>query len=244
MTEIQDPAKHDISTFEKTVKEAGLNHGRGAWTKVGMPPNGTGYYQLLNPIHVGSIIVPSLDYRAVTYGVKAFQKRINEMGWTPKLTVDGDFGLTTSTALHWAQKKVNVVVDGQGGPHTATAMFYPVLRKMNSTVAPIAGAICHLESGFDPGAVGYVVADDLGLAQINLSSNPNVTEASAFDFRFALTYLTGRITAALNKYKNHDAAIVSYNSPLWAKEWEQTGKAPNSTAQQYVDLVKAWKPPE
>ena len=220
-----------------------MTHGRSAWTNVGMPANATGMYQLLHPITVGSQPHLGLSYRAVNYGVKVIQTRVNELGYRPLLKVDGDFGPQTSMGLIWAQHLVGVASDGQAGPHTMLAFLWPFIKERGGTNAQVVGSICHLESGFDPGAVGYVVDNDLGLAQINLPSNPRVTEAEAFEYHFSLSYLASRIAHALASYSNRDAAIVSYNSPLWAQEWQAAGHAPNSTAQQYVDLVLAWTPP-
>lgn len=234
-------------------------HGRGAWTKTGMPEKvGTGYYQLLDP-QVGAGDQADLSFRAVNHGVKAIQKRINNLAIElqhangdahPAVTlkVDGHFGSASDAGLRWAQRQLHVTADGQAGPKTCTAMFVPVIRHLAGPQAFLYGgvnvptAICHLESGFDPGAVGYVVDNDLGLSQINLQSNPGTTEAEAFDFQYALKYLVDRVKHAYQSYTNKDAAIVSYNSPAWAKEWEKTGKAPTDAAQNYVNLVHAWTP--
>lgn len=219
-------------------------HGRGGWTKVGMPANGTGYYQLLRPVNVGS--QPSVDdaHRAVMYGVKALQVRINELGYMPKLVTDGWYGPNSNGGMIWAQKKLGVVADGQCGPKTATAMFWPLIKEVApATVAHSVGGICAHESMFDPGAVGYEDADDIGLVQINGPANPTLTEAERFDARLAFTYCGARLQAALNTYHNIDYAIASYAVPQWAVTWSQTGKPPNAAASAYVDYVKAWTPP-
>lgn len=220
-----------------------MANGRGAWTSVGMPKGATtGYYELLQP-NVGAQPALGQAYLAVHYGVKAIQERINELGRSPALEVDGDFGPLTTLALRWAQQKVGVAVDGQFGPATSLAFFWPVIESYAGANADIVGAITHLESGFDPGAVGFVVANDLGLVQINQEANPSVTVDEMFDYHFALKYLSDRIGQAIRTYSIRDAAICSYNDPEFADEWEKIGKAPNAIAQQYVDLVLAWHAP-
>lgn len=217
-------------------------HGRGAWTKEGMPINAKGYYELLTPVHVGANPEKNQSFRAVWWGVHAIQLRINRLGYNPHVRPDGNFGPLTDKALRWAQKNLNISDDGRCGPITAKALFYPVVETVAKENAQIVGSIVHLESGFDPGAVGFVTNSDLGLAQINLAANPLITENQAFDYRYAIEYISQRITNALNFYTNRNAAIVSYNSPLWAKQWQATGKSPNETAEEYVKLVLSWKP--
>ena len=222
-------------------------NGRGAWNKNGMPPNGTAYYQLLTPEEVGSTPTKGQAYLAVNYGVKAIQERINELGYTPHLVVDGWFGALTNSGLIWAQKKVGVGADGQCGPHTATAFFWPIIKARATfttiNLSQVVGGIINHESAFDPGAVGYVDYNDIGLAQINLPSNQTITMADAFEYHLAIQYVATRMKNAYAAFSNHDAAIVSYNSPLWAQQWQATGKAPTTAAQAYVDAVKAWVPP-
>ena len=213
-----------------------------------MPANGTIFYQLLSPTQVGS--QPGIDqsHRAVNYGVQAIQRYINQLyalvGHAPILA-NGIFGPSTKDGVVVAQYLSRITIDGVFGPQTATAFFWPTLKRYapDPASATIMGGICHLESGFDPGAVGFEIPQDLGLAQINLPSNPTVKEPDAFAPTFALHYLVNRVKNALAAFTNQDAAIVSYNNPSWAEQWEQTGHAPTPAAQTYVNLVRAWKPP-
>lgn len=57
-------------------------------------------------------------------GVEKVQNWINDAGHKPKLTVDGDFGKLTETAVRWAQKRLKVTVDSVVGPVTWRAMFH------------------------------------------------------------------------------------------------------------------------
>lgn len=224
--------------------------GRGAWTKIGMPSNGTGFYQLLSPIEVGSQPEVDFSHRAVWHGVKNLQQRINKIGYTPKLVVDGHFGATTNAAALWAQKKLGVVVDGQVGPRTCAALFWPAIYSIAAKSHPdlpilgqYIGGIAMHESGFDTGAVGFSTPDDWGVVQINGPANPTMTEDQRFDYHTAFQYAVDRIAAAYATYHNWDYAIASYASPLWAQQWAKTGIAPNPDVVKYVDYVKAWRPP-
>lgn len=217
--------------------------GRGAWTKVGFPAGSGPYYTLAQPINIGS--QPNLDqaHRAVTYGVKAIQTRLNELRYTPALTVDGWLGPLTATAIVWAQHQLNVTADGQAGPHTLQAMLWPVIQQVAGTNAHTVGGIASHESGFDPGAVGELDDHDIGLVQINGPANPTLTEAQRFDYHVAFKYCADRIAAALNTYHNIDYAIASYANPSWAQTWSKTGTAPNQDVVAYVNYVKAWAAP-
>lgn len=218
--------------------------GRGGWSRIGMPANGTGYYQLLAPEQVGAHPEIDSSHQAVTFGVRALQKRINGLGYTPALDPAGVFDDKTNAALIWAQKKLGVAADGQCGPKTSVAMFWPLVKEIAGPIAHTVGGIAAHESAYDPGAVGFSTPDDHGLVQINAPANPQVTLAQAFDPRFAFTYCTNRINNALAAFHgNLDCAICSYASPQWANEWFITGHAPNVAMQTYVDWVKAWVAP-
>lgn len=208
-----------------------------------MPPNGTNYYQLLEPIHVGTQPQIDANYLAVNYGVKAIQRRIGGLGYLPRPVIDGHFGAETNAALLWVQRKLGVVVDGQFGPKTSQAFFWPRIQAIAGPNAHTVGGICSHESGFDPGAVGVTTPDDHGLVQINAPANPTITIAQAFDHNFAFTYCANRIAAALATFHNLDIAICSYASPLWAKQWFETGHSPNAAMTDFVNYVKAWQAP-
>jgi peptidoglycan hydrolase-like protein with peptidoglycan-binding domain len=225
-----------------------MTHGRGAWTKVGMPANAPdGMYRLLAPVLVGSSPQTDQSHRAVNYGVRAIQVYVNQLyrsaGLPAPVHVSGVYDHPTRAAVQVAQFVAGVTADGVFGPRTAQAFFWPTLKTLApASWARIVGGICHLESGFDPSAVGYVVDNDLGLAQINLPANPTTSEAQAFDPHYALQYLAKRVVNALTTITPQGAAIVQYNNPSWSQQWAASGKAPNADAQTYVDLVLAWKP--
>lgn len=231
--------------------------GRGAWTKRGMPSNGSQYYGLVKPVNVGSQPQLDQDHRAVMYGVKAIQRRINAMGFAnannAALVVDGVLADRTAWGIGWAQGKMGVGVDGLAGPITCRAIFWPVIKSLpySQITLHTVGGICQHESGYDPGAVGFQDPDDLGLVQINGPANPGMTETDRFDYLTAFTYAANRITQALGTPKfTVDAAIASYGYPSVAQYWAKSGTetfpsnpALNQLALDYVKFIKAWVPP-
>ena len=233
-----------------------------------MPSNGTIYYQYVTPVNVGAAISPlpasdpgyaqdAQDYRAVNFGVKAIQTRINEMGFAnpnnSALTVDGFFGTRTAWGIGWAQGKLGVGVDGQAGPITLKSMLWPVIKALpyNSTILHVVGGICQHESGYDPGAVGEPDPHDIGLVQINGPANPSLSEAQRFDYHVAFKYAADRIAAALGTPGyTLDAAIASYGYPSVAAYWVKSGTetfptnlALNQLALDYVHYIRNWVSP-
>lgn len=56
-------------------------------------------------------------------GVKTVQKRLNDRGAQPRLTVDGDYGPRTEAAVKAFQKRNRLEVDGVVGPKTWAKLF-------------------------------------------------------------------------------------------------------------------------
>lgn len=227
--------------------------GRGAWTKRGMPSNGSQYYELVTPVNVGSQPGLDQDHRAVMFGVRTIQMRVNELGYLPALSLDGWLGPNTSAGIVWAQKRLGVATDGQAGPATLKAMLWPYIKTLpyDPTVLHTVGGICQHESGYDPGAVGFQDADDLGLVQINGPANPALSEIARFDYHVAFRYAADRIRSALGTpHFTLDAAIASYGYPSVAQFWvnSQTETFPqnpalNQLALDYVKFIKGWQAP-
>lgn len=55
--------------------------------------------------------------------VSKLQKQLNDLGATPRLTVDGDFGPATNRAVRIVQENLGLVVDGKVGPQTHKAIL-------------------------------------------------------------------------------------------------------------------------
>lgn len=239
--------------------------GRGGWTRIGFPPNATSaFYTFVEPEHVGAAGTMSsanLSQRAVNYGVKSIQRRVNELGWATDtgnepIRVNGDLDAYTFFGIGWMQGKLGLRVDGRAGQTTMLHALWPVIRdasgggRWTPQVKHIVGAITAHESGYDPGAVGYEDDHDLGLVQINGPANPTMTEADRFDYRKALTYALDRIKAAIETPGyTVDAAIASYGYPSVAQHWVQTGtelwpekQDLNDKALAYVAYIRDWSP--
>lgn len=56
-------------------------------------------------------------------GVKKVQRKLDDLGYLPRLVVDGDFGARTEAAVIWFQRKFKLAVDGVVGPLTWSRMF-------------------------------------------------------------------------------------------------------------------------
>lgn len=238
-------------------------NGRGGWTKIGMPPNGTVFYQYIEPEHVGwrgSLPDAELNDRAVNWGVKSLQRRVNELGFgtttNEPLVVNGVLDLRTALGIGWMQSRFGLKIDGRVGQTTAKHAFWPVIRdasgggRWTRQMKQIVGAIADHESHYDPGAVGYETPDDLGMVQINGPANPSLSEADRFDYRKAFTWALDRIKAAIETpgYTT-DAAIASYFIPAVAAYWVKSGTETypsnpdlNDKVLAFVDYVKAWTP--
>ena len=54
-------------------------------------------------------------------GVRALQQRLKDRGW--KITVDGEFGPQTDRIVRAFQKDKGLIVDGEVGPHTWSALW-------------------------------------------------------------------------------------------------------------------------
>ena len=104
------------------------------------------------------------------------------------------------------------------------------------------------ESGWDPGAVGYVKPVDIGLAQINGDSHPDMSERERLQPEFAFNFIISYLLNAMKALDgNLDDAIVSYNLGITGcKRWIAAGRPeiytpPGSTTRNvwaYIDRIK------
>lgn len=75
------------------------------------------------PYKKGTLMKRGWGYDVPSLGVMKVQERLNQLGYKPKLDVDGIFGSLTEKAVKWFQKKKGLVVDGIVGPVTWKALF-------------------------------------------------------------------------------------------------------------------------
>lgn len=176
--------------------------------------------------------------------IKALQFELLFHGYST--LVDGIFGLDTDRAVREFQEQQKLVVDGLVGPKTCRSLF-----RVRACVTELEhgvplGYICGLirwESAFDPGAIGANGADT-GLVQINLNVHKNITMEQAVSSTFATRYAGERMRDAHAKFLPNcgdptawSCAVAQHNSPLWAKQWCQTGAAPNDQIATYVARI-------
>lgn len=234
------------------------DHGRGAWSSAGGTLRSDGlaagsYYRapagaVQMPGTVGSKAVQSsgscdINSYAVYMGVKGIQREL-------AILDDGLFGPQTAAALKPWQAEHGLEADGIYGPASAKAMFAPVARSVaagastNPTVAKLTVAHVGFESGWDPGAVGYVEPRDLGLGQINGPAHSDLTPQFRLTPRYALSWVANFVYNNLEAMLwNERDAIAAYNLGIGgARNWVGAGRPDvwnNIKVKQYVDGVLA-----
>ena len=219
--------------------------GRGAFTSVGKDNGSSSYVYIAGKPDDGSTPTKGINYEAVNLGVLAIQKRINSLGYTPRLVEDGDLGPGTTRGIKWFQPKYGLTVDGDCGPQTSKALWRPLVARAETQYGVLGhhlfGIASH-ESLLDPGAVGASTPADRGLVQWN-TLNSGLTIQQAHDPNYALLRAAQRIQAAQIKYKAKGAtlqtacSIAQWNAPAWADQWYATGKPPNDLIATYVSNV-------
>lgn len=214
--------------------------GRGAWSSIGgtLSSDGTKpgtYYR--SP--AGTMKMPGLaGYTAVqqdgsidinSYAVYMAVKGIQrEVG----VTEDGLFGPATGAAVSSWQIRHGLESDGVFGPTTARTMFRAVALTIarnaspNLAVTELVFGHVGFESGWDPGAVGYVEPRDLGLGQINGPAHPELTPSFRLSPRPALAYVANFVLNNLESmlWIARDA-IAAYNLGVGgARAWVSAGR--------------------
>lgn len=238
--------------------------GRGAWPKTGtggtLAPSAIikgktipgPYYMLAGTgeTKVGASKT-NLNELAVNHGVIALQVLAQRYfanvtdGRTVPIT--GVFDAKTKAAMKDVQKRAGLVSDGQVGLKTAKVLIMPLIKDTGKDLWPLVYGIVKNEGGFDPGAVGRMDNNDLGLAQINILSHPDVSFSNAFCPSFAMKWLTTYFTDAIAKFKNIDDAIASYNLGAGGtRQWIKAGRpdiwvregVPDRPVRAYIERIK------
>lgn len=78
---------------------------------------------------VGSVATPDDD-------TKWLQRALNDLGFTPPLDVDGDYGPATTAAVKWFQRQEGLSVDGAAGPITRAALHVRLTATRGPIVPP------------------------------------------------------------------------------------------------------------
>lgn len=170
----------------------------------------------------------AVDYDATYHGVLAIQALLIE-DFNANLNGDGVYGPSTRDSVVEAQKSFGVTADGVVGPETMRWLLWPHIHQIaNYRNVPwnIIYGLLQNEGAWDPGAVGWVDGNDLGLAQINLTYHPDVTLSEAFCSSFAINFIANYMATALQAFDNNVIdATVSYNLGIGgARQWIRDGR--------------------
>lgn len=219
--------------------------GRGAWPKDGrggtLNAKGSAsgkYYALAdNPFkEVGLKVVcdeitgkySTRDEVAVFHGVLAIQALLVE-DFKADLKGDGVFGPETKAAVADAQAKLGIISDGVVGKETMTWFLWPHIHEIadyHDVPWRIIYGFLQNEGAWDPGAVGWLDSNDLGLAQINTKAHPDVTFSEAFCPSFAMHFIGKYISYAAEQLNgNMIDSVISYNLGIGGtRQWIGAGR--------------------
>ena len=237
--------------------------GRGAWNVAGVGGT-TKYKDATKPgpyYFLGTGKAPDGRKRdanefAVFRAVIAYQRALNRAGY--KLADDGFLGDKTSAALFDYQTKHPECGTPWGGvgPDTSKSLLLPLAQATHAEHADsriplkVLTGVVKTESLWDAGAVGATDDNDLGLAQINGPSHPDLDvyerTLPVVAFNFVLDYLTN----ALNQLDgNIRDAVASYNLGIggartWIKAgrpeiWQPTATSAPRNVSNYIDNILA-----
>lgn len=207
--------------------------GRGAWPSTGV--GGTlktsagkiqpGPYYMLHPDPTKRIGYQQtvdrakgkpleLNQSAVWHGVIGIQALLNRYS-IKDIPLSGVYDDATFKAAVYFQGKNGLAPDGIIGKKTMQSLLLPLVKeraaKTKVGYIPVFGLLVN-EGALDPGAVGGVDPDDLGLAQINMPSHPEISVSDAFCPSFAVNFVTNYYRNSLDEFnKDIGAAIASYN---------------------------------
>jgi peptidoglycan hydrolase-like protein with peptidoglycan-binding domain len=193
----------------------------------------------------------SIDYYAVFKAVQGFQRWMG----TP---ATGLFDRTTRDAVKVWQGEQGLVQDGIFGPATARKLFEPVIlseaKKLDpehATLGAITVGHCNWESGWDPGAVGGVSPQDLGLFQINGPSHPEMSVDQRLtplpSIKWAVNFVRGNLAefdydtdagiAAYNLGKGGTRNCIKDGRPdIWTRTVD--GKESTTEVRRYINEIK------
>lgn len=170
----------------------------------------------------------SINESATFHGVLAIQVLLIE-DFDAALKGDGVYGPSTAESIRDAQIFFGISADGVVGKETMRWLLWPHIHKVaqhyNVPWEAVYGLL-EFEGNWDPGAVGWLDANDLGLAQINLPSHPDVTQSEAFCPSYAMNFLASYIANGLEAFDgNIIDAIISYNLGIGGtRQWISDGR--------------------
>lgn len=164
----------------------------------------------------------------------------------PLFKLNGGVGPTYDRGIKAFQKATAVPADGRIGPKTAGRIFFQQFSWWEITLGipdHLLIGLCRLESGFDPGAEGFVDDRDRGILQFNRLYHPDITDEIAFsDPPFCIARGADMLMQAYNRFKDGNGdpwkcAVASHNNPKLADQWSREGNPPVPRIEEYVNLV-------
>jgi len=190
---------------------------------------------------------PSYDDLRKNWAIQSIQRELSFNGIDPG-PINGIYNFNTYLAVRQFQKARGLKRDGQCGLYTLKSLFATRFEETgaeNRVPPKILCGLAYQESGFDPGAVGFVNPHDRGMYQINSEAHPSVEDEAAFNAQFSVEWTATRLRATYKKFRKQTGkrilawkcTIASHNSPAQASEWAETGVAPSEQIKNYVDKV-------
>ncbi len=172
------------------------------------------------------------------WAVLAWQQLLAEAGYLD-VPRHGRYDQATADVVRQWQTDHGWPATGELTMAHARALLAPTIRREAAAAGIPAPILCgHLtaESVLDPAAVG-ANGVDLGIAQISVPYNTDLTEEQFFNVDSAIRYMAQRDARAFRRFGNWNIAVVSYNSPVRAQQWADTGQ-PSALAARYAARVQ------
>lgn len=149
------------------------------------------------------------------YGCIAVKHELEYNGFDVAKPDLAKIGTSAAGAIRDFQRSHGLEADGVAGPRTLHTLLSRRIQAEQGAKAIPGDWLCklvRLESGDDPGAVGYVDPLDYGLVQIHMPYHPEITVAQAFDPGFSLPYAARTLAGfAAAHGGDWEAAVASWN---------------------------------
>ena len=170
------------------------------------------------------------DY-AVMKAVESIRKLLIRARYTVAgkvLAPTGAYDQQLASAVATYQGRVGLEADGVFGPKTAQKFYLPTVKAAYAQHGldwKLGYGLVTTESGWDPGAVGYVDDHDLGLCQINGPAHPEMDMDERLDPEASLMWQASQMAYLQIVLGNLRDAVAAYNLGLGgARQWVKAGR--------------------
>jgi hypothetical protein len=190
------------------------------------------------------------DKWAVNRAVLGIQKMLGWNGYPVTWSsAPGVFGPNTDEQAKAFQAVYASPADGIVGPVTTRALLRKFVKQQeseNGIPDRILWGQIGAESSWDLGAVGYYTPKDVGICQVNTYYNASISPDELTDPLYVIPLSARRLRTRFNEYRfltsdvrvAWDAAILSHNSPVRARQYASSGVWPSEQARIYVENVR------